>query len=178
MVPASFNTPASWSNQPMLLYHGTTSQHANLLRTNGVNPLLGRTHTDFGVGFYTTTLQRQAESWAWQAAQTAIAAGNSGVQGRVLVYTLDRDSSAGLDTLAFVRGDHGADDYWSFIFHCRQGNPGHGRVSPLPPTYDIVYGPVTAFWQQRVIMGNADQVSFHTLAAASLLAYQNTINMP
>lgn len=35
--------------------------------------------------------------------------------------------------------------------------------------YDRVSGPVAAFWEQRVAMLGADQISFHTADAASVL---------
>ncbi len=35
--------------------------------------------------------------------------------------------------------------------------------------YDIVCGPVAAFWDQRSAMNDADQISFHTITAAKLL---------
>jgi hypothetical protein len=76
-------------------------------------------------------------------------------------------SLAGLDTLAFVRGDFYADDYWSLIHYCRKGALDHSRSSP--GYYDIVYGPVAAFWNQRMIVADADQISFHTLSAENVL---------
>jgi hypothetical protein len=35
--------------------------------------------------------------------------------------------------------------------------------------YDIVSGPVAAFWKQRSPMADSDQVSFHTQGACKLL---------
>jgi hypothetical protein len=68
-----------------------------------------------------------------------------------------------------VRGSFDADDYWSLVFHCRSGNPGHRRGGPVP-FYDVVVGPVAAFWQQRLAIQDVDQVSFHTQPAIDLLA--------
>ena len=175
MCAAPFNTPPTWSNGPLTLYHGTLIRHKASLAA-GINPALGRSHTDFGIGFYTTTLLDQAKSWAWDAAHKSIAAGDSSARGCVLAFTLDRNQAASLHSLAFVRGDRDADDFWSLIFHCRQGLPGHGRSGPKPE-YDIVYGPVAAFWQQRVLMMNADQISFHTPAGANLLVHQPSLTI-
>lgn len=181
MPAAPFNTPVTWTNQEITLYHGTLTKHVASL-TNGINPLLGRPCTDFGVGFYTTTLVDQAKSWAWEAACRAIAAGDGTATGSVLVYTLSREKAAALPSLAFVRGDWDAEDFWSFVFHCRHGLPGHGRPAsvssdPSLRVYDIVYGPVAAFWPQRALIAGADQISFHTLRAASLLMPQPSLTL-
>jgi hypothetical protein len=175
MLPASFNTPAVWSNQPIILYHGTLQQHKVSL-ASGIKPSYGRSNTDFGIGFYTTTLLDQAKSWAWQAAQVEIARGNSKAQGCVLAYTLDRDRAAQLESLSFVRGDRDAEDFWSLVFHCRQGLAGHGRSGPNS-FYDLVCGPVAAFWQQRVAMVDADQISIHSATAARLLKPAPALNI-
>ena len=72
----------------------------------------------------------------------------------------------GLDkliSLQFVRGDYGYDDYWSLVQHCRQSTPTAVNDHRRPATgwYDIVSGPVTAFWTQRGAMVDSDQFSFH-----------------
>jgi len=176
MQPAPFNTPVRWSNQPLILYHGTLQQHkASIIRK--INPSMGRSNTDFGPGFYTTTLRHQAMSWAWQAAATAVTAGNPSARGCVLAFRLDREHAARLESLAFVRGDRDAEDFWSLVFHCRLGRAGHGRSAPHPPFYDMVSGPVADFWQQRSVMAGADQISFHTAAAAGLLKPEPSLNV-
>ncbi len=48
-----------------------------------------------------------------------------------------------VQTLAFIRGDFHADDFWSLIHYCRNGATDHGRAAPLA----VVYGPVAAFWK-------------------------------
>jgi hypothetical protein len=82
-------------------------------------------------------------------------------------------------SLHFVLGDYGNEDYWSLVQHCRQSVPpdpttGKGGVvndhrRPPGGWYDLVTGPVAAFWQQRVAMNDADQVSFHTKSGVTLL---------
>jgi hypothetical protein len=175
MLPAPFNTPATWSNQPLILYHGTLQQHKASL-ASGIRPSRGRSNTDFGTGFYTTTSKNQAMSWAWQAAQVAMAGGNLSARGCVLAYRLDRDLAASLESLSFVRGDRDAEDFWSLVFHCRQGLAGHRRYG-ANSFYDLVSGPVAAFWQQRVAMADADQISIHTPAAALLLKSEPSLNI-
>jgi Protein of unknown function (DUF3990) len=126
---------------------------------------LGRTHTDFGPGFYTTTLLRQAHTWAAQ-----IAATKPGLaQPAVVELRISRNDLARLESLAFVRGDFHADDFWSLIHHCRRGATDHGRPASQGPYYDLVYGPVAAFWNQRMSIADADQLSFHTAAAEAVL---------
>jgi Protein of unknown function (DUF3990) len=172
-IPAPFNTPPAWTNGHLTLFHGTTLSHALAIQAGGVNPAFGRTGTDFGPGFYTTTLLRQAKSWAWAL---AAASGMAGAVGAVVELDVDRDQLARLDTLAFVRGDYDADEFWSFVFHCRNGATNHARGS-LASTYDVVYGPVTDFWMQRGVIQGADQVSFHTVAAARLLTVKQVFSI-
>lgn len=131
---------------------------------DGVDVSLGQTSTDFGPGFYTTTLERQAQNWAYQLAQA-----RPGETAAVVAVDVDRDGLAWLDTLAFVRGDFYAEDYWSFVVHCRSGAGDHRRVGQPEELFDLVVGPVTSFWRQRVAMDGADQVSFHTAAAETVL---------
>jgi hypothetical protein len=87
----------------------------------------------------------------------------------VVELTVSRDDWAQLETLAFVRGDFAADDFWSFVHHCRSGATDHGRRVALRPFYDVVYGPVAAFWNQRMSIGGSDQISFHTSDADLVL---------
>jgi hypothetical protein len=95
--------------------------------------------------------------WAAQ-----ISATRPGTNPAVIKIEITRTSLANLDTIAFVRGDFDAEDNWSLIHHCRKGALDHGRPSPKP-SYDVVYGPVAAFWNQRMTIADADQISFHTL---------------
>lgn len=161
-------TPTSWNNQEITLYHGTLHQSAQSILQNGVSLVYATNpDVDFGLGFYTTTLKRQAEAWASRMVNTAKAQ-NPSVRAGVVEFTVSRDSLARLDGLWFVRGDFNADDFWSLIFHCRSLNKGHGR-SVNNGWYDVVVGPVAAFWQQRVALQGYDQVSFHTSGAITAL---------
>jgi hypothetical protein len=116
-------------------------------------------------------LLAQAKSWAWLLAN----AGRTPRQGAVVELTVHRDDLAQLQTLAFVRGHYSADDYWSFVFHCRQGASDHGRSGVNGGLYDAVYGPVAAFWMQRVAMADSEQISFHTPTGAACLRAQNIV---
>jgi len=79
----------------------------------------------------------------------------------------------GLDqlvSLQFVRGGYDAQDYWSLVQHCRKsapadpltGTPGVVNDHRRPPNgwYQLVSGPVAAFWKQRALMAGSDQFSF------------------
>lgn len=164
-ISASPHAPPAWSNQEIVLYHGTIGPHALSIRRS-ISLSHARPRTDFGAGFYTTTSLIQAKSWAWNVAAIG---GHSSSAARVVEFTVDREALGRLLTLAFVRGDWHAGDYWSLVFHCRCGLPGHGRGAKQDEFYDVVYGPVAAFWQQRSAMHDSDQISFHTAPAIQLL---------
>jgi len=166
--------PTTWGNQAVTLYHGTTDQHANSIIAKGIQIGIGRARTDFGRGFYTTTVQRQALSWAWYLTQT-----RRGTQPAVIRFDVDRERLAKLDCLWFVRGSFDADDFWSFVFHCRQGAKDHARKTSSGYTwYDVVVGPVAASWKQRLTIYDADQVSFHTPNAVALLNNSSPRRIP
>ncbi len=155
-------TPSHWTNQFLTLYHGTLEIHVQSI-LNGVDVNRGRPYTDFGRGFYTTTVERQARTWASQLSQQKRA-----TQPAVIRFDVDRDALAQLDCLCFVRGSFDFDDFWSFVFHCRMKGGNHARATNQG-WYDAVIGPVTASWRQRLTIYDIDQVSFHTHRAANLL---------
>jgi hypothetical protein len=171
------NTPALWHNQEIILYHGTLNKHANSILTLGIDIEKSRNASDFGRGFYLTTLKYQAEAWADQSKDRISdpaernAPENSPV---IMAYQVQRDDLAKLDALWFIRGSHDADDFWSFVFHCREGKSGHGRYTNHG-LYDIVAGPVAAFWRQKTLIAGADQVSFHSDRAIGLLVNPSII---
>jgi Protein of unknown function (DUF3990) len=155
--------PPIWTDQDLVLFHGTMDAYAAAIVKGPVLTSLGRKGTDFGPGFYTTTLLAQAHTWAAQIAATVL-----GANPAVVEIVASRTSLAGLEALAFARADFHAEDFWSFIHHCRKGAADHGRHG-LKRSYDIVYGPVAAFWNQRMIIADADQISFHSTDAEAVL---------
>jgi hypothetical protein len=165
-VPAlhGFNPLPRWSNQPLRLYHGTLEASARSIVSRGVSVAYGRVRTNFGPGFYTTSDPVVAAEWA-----RAREPKRFGQRVGVIAADLDRDSFATLSWLAFVRGDKGADDFRSFVAHCRAGARDHRRTEPAEPLYDVVIGPVAAILKERICMPNADQISFHTPAAEAVL---------
>lgn len=156
------STPIHWANPLLALYHGTVDTYVESI-LSGIQVSKGLPYTDFGRGFYTTTVERQALSWAWQLSQR-----RPGTHPAVIRFDVDRDSLASLECLWFVRGSFDADDFWSLIFHCRRGGTGHKR-SVTQQWYDVAIGPVAASWRQRLTIYDADQISFHTDRASNLL---------
>ncbi|MBB4635456.1 DUF3990 domain-containing protein [Longimicrobium terrae] len=155
--------PPPWTNGPIRLYHGTGLASATEILATGVVVSRGRPGTDFGPGFYTTTLERQAQTWAYEQAD------RDNAPAAVVALDLSREDLAGLATLSFVRGDFAAEDFWSFVVHCRLAlDGGHARWGGNK-LYDVVAGPVSSFWKQRLLIANVDQISFHSFAAQNIL---------
>jgi hypothetical protein len=162
------------------LWHGCTTDDKNAIE-KGVDPAKGRPNTDFGRGFYTTTIERQAKQWAWTRFYDPKFARKPAIQPVVLRFVVDRHDLANLKCVSFGSGDYHNENFWSLVQHCRQSSP---LTDPLPHIvndhagpiaeggyqwYDVAYGPVAAFWEQRSAMHDADQISFHTMKAAQLL---------
>ncbi|PWT77461.1 MAG: hypothetical protein C5B59_03990 [Bacteroidetes bacterium] len=155
-----------WVNQRITLYHGTVSLHVKAIQT-AINLTAGRINTDFGQGFYTTTVLDQAKAWAWdqlcrQRAKNPLL---PNLKAEVLKFEVERDGPSGLAALEsvwFVLGTRDAKDYWSFVTNCRHGQ------KPIK-IYDVVVGPVASQWKLRQTVHDADQIGFHTTAAVNVL---------
>lgn len=158
------STVPDWNNPSVELFHGTIYRHHRSILA-GINLLAGRPNTDFGRGFYLTTALNQARRRAQD-----LELRNPGSPGIVIAFRVDRDLLAGLDTLAFVRGDRSATDYWTLVRHCRSGGTGHGRQSS-GGWYDVVVGPVALKWTDgsELAASGSDQFGFHTVRSAALL---------
>jgi len=172
-----FLRPRKWRNQDLILYHGTLSIYSASIKAK-VDVRRGRKGADFGRGFYTTTVKRQARAWAWQLSldyNASLTPGVAPATPEIIVFRVDRDALAKLDCLMFVRGDSRANDYWSLVFHGRSKRPAHGRnVTATNPSrwYDVVVGPVAAVWRTRLAIADTDQYSFHTPRGAGILVFQ------
>jgi hypothetical protein len=172
-----FLRPRKWRNQDLVLYHGTLNIYSASIRSR-VDVRKGRKGTDFGRGFYTTTVKRQARAWAWQLCldyNGNLKPGLAYATPELIVFRVERDALAKLDCLMFARGDYHARDYWSLVHHCRSKKPGHGRnVTATNPNrwYDVVVGPVAAVWRTRLAIAGTDQYSFHTSRGANVLDFQ------
>lgn len=161
----------------VILWHGCTARDRDRIEGTGIDLAQCRVDTDFGRGFYTTTIRRQAEQWAWDRLRQGRPAWRRGNQAVVLRFRVSRARLGRLRSLQFVLGDFHNEDFWSLVQHCRRSVPAvqgrseviHDHRCPRFGWYDVVTGPVAAFWRQRVAMADADQVSFHTPKAVQIL---------
>jgi Protein of unknown function (DUF3990) len=163
-------------SQYIRLYHGCTSHDANNIQTHGIDLTLCRTDTDFGRGFYTTTVLYQARQWAWNRFYDPAVTRIRPNQPVVLKFLVNRYHLADLYFISFVLGGRTNRDFWSLVQHCRHRVPGtikdhRGPVYQPDGTrwYDVACGPVAALWRQRYAMQDADQVSFHTAGGVRVL---------
>jgi hypothetical protein len=155
--------PPRWTNGPLTLYHGTVfTRYLEMVR-EGVRVDRGRKRTDFGRGFYATADRDQALRWATRRTV------HDEDRAVVAFASLSRDLLASLHCLFFIRGHEGAEDFWSFVTHCRRGAETHGRAGDAAPMYDIVVGPVARNYKRRVAYEEMDQIGFHTPAAEAVL---------
>jgi hypothetical protein len=183
-MPSILNPAPPWSLERsayVSLWHGCLNSDRVNIEENGIDPTLGRVDADFGRGFYTTTVERQARQWAWQRFLLWNAGpANESVRNQPVVmrFRVPRHGRKGrirgldrLFSLHFVLAGSDNEDYWSFVQHCRQSTAEAFRDHGRPPSgwYDLVTGPVSAFWQQRVAMQDSDQVGFHTSVGAEIL---------
>ena len=146
-----------------MLYHGTLLQHATKIAQHGVDTSFGAPNRDFGRGFYTTTLLNQAQDSADARAS------EENASPAIVRLILDRLELRNLRSLAFVRGARDAQDFWSFVCHCRRKNQGAPATHQY---YDVVYGPVAKNWKGPrtvKIFRDFDQISFHGIDARNLL---------
>ncbi|SRR6266702_491594 len=155
---------APWTNSEIVLFHGTLRQHAHAIIDNGVDVSAGGERKDFGRGFYTTTFQWQAERWSRVQSDR-----NQGRAPAVVRLVLDRETLSRQDSIVFIRGTFDADDYWSFVSHCRDGRshkPSSGGY------YDVTYGPVASMWLGRGnsrVIPRYDQIGFHSNRSQDML---------
>jgi hypothetical protein len=155
--------PPPWDGERNTLYHGTSESAVRSVMA-GVDLRYAQPGKDFGRGFYTTPLLRQAIAWA----RKLVGRPRMVVPPAVIAFDVSLDDLARLDTLCFVRGEYEADRFWSLVWRCRGRDSHHGRPAN-DGWYDLVVGPVAADWQQRIPMAGYEQLSFHTLSAVSLL---------
>jgi hypothetical protein len=155
----------------VMLFHGCTETDVKSIFKNGIDPAVGRANTDFGRGFYTTPVCKQAAYWANIREEFLSAHGT----GRVIKFVVERAALAQLESLFFVSVDDRHENYWSFVAYCRQSplngrGPVRNHVSRLDDGwFDVVAGPIAWDWTQRRHDSYYSQVSFHTKRAADVL---------
>jgi len=156
----------------LTLWHGCTRLDSEGMSA-GIDLTRSRLNLDFGRGFYTTTLRRQAVHWAIRRFDSRFVSkiDNWPV---VLRFAIRRVELTELKSLSFVLAGYQNEDYWSLVQHCRGSRPGNmndhlGPVTDDGQWYDAVSGPVVADWRQRAALIGMDQISFHTKSAMALL---------
>lgn len=155
----------------MRLYHGS------IVEVRKPSLRYGRRRTDFGKGFYTTTLAEQAEHWAKIKKDRAKAT-------RAVVSVYEVDDRIFNDAMLNVREFHGVDESWlEFVVNCR-------KKETEMHTFDLVFGPVANdnvfatvnLYESGVLDAPAaiaqlrayktyDQLSFHTKRVIGALRF-------
>lgn len=139
-------------------WHGTSSANATAIRTNGIDPSRGNPNTDFGAGFYVTTLKNQAQDWARKQYPDA----NPTIMHFRIPYTaLDQPTLCGLVFPSATT------DWQNFVRKMRTEQPPLGGDG-----YDFVEGPLlrrpTEFLAGNPPESGGQQNSIHTAAAARI----------
>jgi len=159
----------------MVLYHGCSDQSLSSNDPNGIvvtggphniNPAVGAKRPDFGPGFYTTTWLHQARNWANNRVIKLRARHHPHARAVVLSMQVRRNIFANLQTLVFPSE---RDNFHTFVLYCRNGGIAHAPLAYRTGLYDVIAGPVTLAGQ-TMIVGGADQVSFHTAAVAEAIS--------
>ena len=108
--PSTTSAAPPWKphhHQTTRLYHGCLRHQATkmLPPAGRIVHTVGQPDSDFGRGFYTTTLKRQAEDWAYSmhTRESALKRRRRDFDPVVIWIEVSRAALAKLDTLAFVR---------------------------------------------------------------------------
>lgn len=157
----------------MRLYHGSTMTVRKPVLSRG------RSKTDFGKGFYTTTGREQAEKWAQIKKNRE--GNNENIRAIVSVYEFDETilNSERYNTMHF---DGATVEWLDFVVGNRRGEFTH--------SFDIIMGPVAndklyatiSLYENGVLDAPAaieqlkthqlfDQLSFHSSKACSLVTF-------
>ena len=130
----------------MLLYHGSTMAVRKPIVSRG------RSKTDFGKGFYTTTSREQAEKWAKIKRDRA-----KGTKAIVSVFEID-DAIFSNRSYKIMNFDGATKEWLDFVVACRRGES---------HDYDIVEGPMAddTIWDyvEDFIAGNITREAFWVL---------------
>lgn len=161
----------------MLLYHGSTMAVRKPIVSRG------RSKTDFGKGFYTTTSREQAEKWA------KIKRDRMGDEAHAIVSVFELDDAVLNNPAYHTRHFDGATAEWlDFVVGNRRGEVHHN--------FDLIMGPVAndrlyatiTLYENGILDANAaieqlnthqlfDQLSFHTTKACKLLTFVETFEL-
>jgi hypothetical protein len=171
----------AWMNDDMVLYHGCSDQSLFPLNPKGIvvgtgphniSLSAGALRPDFGPGFYTTTWLHQARNWA-NLRVGKVSGRSPGAKAVVLSMRLARNGFANLQSLVFPSD---RDSFYSFVAYCRGGGNPHADVAYRAGPYDVIAGPVTVA-RQTLVIGQADQVSFHTVVGTGAISNVNVLEV-
>jgi hypothetical protein len=139
---------------------------------HNISHTAGALRPDFGPGFYTTTWLHQARNWA-NLRVLKVRARYPGAKAVVLSMRLARNRFANLQSLVFPSD---RDNFYSFVAYCRDGGTPHASLAYRSGPYDVIIGPVTLA-RQTLIIGQADQVSFHTVVGTEAISIVNILEV-
>jgi hypothetical protein len=161
-----------WTNAPVELYHGTTMDFAESIVLSGVDVSFGRSRTDFGRGFYTTSRPDIARGWSQRVCRRV-----QDSSGAIVRLRISRAAISHLPSLCFIRSSMEAVAYWSFVQHCRHGLP---HIQSTGAYYSVVSGPIAVRWSgpaDSSTLFDSDQISFHSNAAQAMLNDRSVCQM-
>jgi hypothetical protein len=151
-----------WNRREIRFWHGTTRSAAESILQFGPDLTLSRKRLDFGAGFYVTTREARAVVWARTIAC------KRGELPAMVCWTHAYDAFQALPKLAFADAGHSAGEFWEFVRLNRTlGGP---HRSPPEGWFDVVLGPASSRYDQRLAVEDLDQLSFHTDAGLEWLS--------
>jgi hypothetical protein len=137
----------TWSNDPLVLYHGTICDYADDIQTNGVS--LSKCH-------HANRRYRQQLGLFRRGKAT------HPKHAAVIKFTIDRNLPADTSILAFVGPTN---DWVELVDHCLKG----GVHKPRSNTYyDVVFGPLRDT-RLTALPRPYEQTSFHGTAILRML---------
>lgn len=138
----------------LFLYHGTDEDSAKTIMSGQVQAAPLRPGLDFGSGFYTTKLARQAEVWANTRGRSL------NLQPNIIRFeTTSRDLSI-LESLAFTNAGRYSDDYWKFVRRMKSGrHHNHDGAGYFALVSGQCARRTSRFTMTRIL--DSDQFSFH-----------------
>lgn len=149
----------------MIIYHGSY--------TAAIAPQIirGRYTKDFGVGFYCTKFQQQAERWA----------------GKYDTPNVSIYNYAPVDGLQILNFDEMSDEWLDFVVSCRNGQSHDYDIVIGPMADDQIYnyisdfilGVITReqFWALAKFKYPTHQIAFCTEASLACLTYQSSYSL-
>lgn len=151
----------SFSNSSkVIIYHGGSE------KVEYPNVRIRGYAKDFGWGFYTTIIKKQAEKWSLKVKNIPT----------VSVYTYSESSN-----LKILKFDSMTEDWLDFIIFCRQGKMHDFDIVEGPMADDTIYDFITdyiegiitreAFWVLSKFKYPTHQLSFHTAKALTCLKF-------